>query len=96
LNLAKSFLAGPGVLPNRLSNNPIVPSLVRDMFREPLYYAVGTDGYFPAFGPISTRRRMASMRPGEATLSREPGVPRRLELCERLFDAMEMRDAAGS
>jgi hypothetical protein len=30
LNLAKNFLAGPGVLPNRLSNNPIVSSLVRD------------------------------------------------------------------
>ena len=32
LNLA--ILAGPGLLPNRLSNNPIVSSLARDMFRE--------------------------------------------------------------
>jgi len=44
LNLAKNLVAGPGVLPNRLSNNPIVTSLVRDMFREPLYCALGTDG----------------------------------------------------
>src|SRR6516162_10130450 len=42
LNLAKNLVAGPGVLPNRLPNNPIVTSLVRDMFREPLY--CGTDG----------------------------------------------------
>ena len=46
LNLAKNLVAGPGVLPNRLSNNPIVTSLVRDMFREPLYCVLGTDGYF--------------------------------------------------
>ena len=44
LNLAKNLVAGPGVLPNRRSNNPIVTSLVRDMFREPLYCALGTDG----------------------------------------------------
>jgi hypothetical protein len=58
LNLAKNLVAGPGVLPNRLSNNPIVSSLVRDMFREPLYSALGIDGYFPdAFSPISAKRR---------------------------------------
>ena len=44
LNLAKNLVAGRGVLPNRLSNNPTVTSLVRDMFREPVYCALGTDG----------------------------------------------------
>src|SRR5262249_5705164 len=43
-NLAKNLVAGPAVLPNRLPNNPIVTSLVRDMFREPLYRAFGADG----------------------------------------------------
>jgi hypothetical protein len=34
LNLAKNFVVGSEVLPDRLSNNPILSSLVRDMFRE--------------------------------------------------------------
>ena len=55
LNLEKNLVAGPGVLPNRLSNNPIVTSLVRDMFREPLYCVLGTDGYFSCLqGSVGT------------------------------------------
>jgi hypothetical protein len=47
LNLAKNFRAGPGVLPNRLSNNPSPPWF--EICSVNHYNCVlGTDSYFPS------------------------------------------------